>query len=244
VKKILGSTLALLLFFSSVSSAGMITGGTYLDDAGANQLEAWLGVGDQDFTNIYSGGVGASAASFHAAADGAGPTFSIYEMTIHDGSTNYIGGYTVSDWAGGGYVFDATAFIFNLTSGEVQYQVSGDSYAYGRYSTYRNPTYFPTFGGGHDISGHAPYGLGIGNGSDYWDGYTYSYTYQHSKGQISVFGDAGAGHGNSGYRLHLPDITGLQVYTIAEAKVPEPSIIALFAAGLFGLGFARRKVRS
>jgi len=28
------------------------------------------------------------------------------------------------------------------------------------------------------------------------------------------------------------------------AQVPEPSIIALFAAGLFGLGFARRRIRS
>jgi len=27
-------------------------------------------------------------------------------------------------------------------------------------------------------------------------------------------------------------------------KVPEPSVIALFAAGLFGLGFARRRIRS
>ena len=29
-----------------------------------------------------------------------------------------------------------------------------------------------------------------------------------------------------------------------SAKVPEPSIIALFASGLFGLGFARRRMRS
>ena len=28
------------------------------------------------------------------------------------------------------------------------------------------------------------------------------------------------------------------------AQVPEPSILVLFAVGLFGLGFARRKVRS
>jgi hypothetical protein len=31
---------------------------------------------------------------------------------------------------------------------------------------------------------------------------------------------------------------------LTAQSVPEPSIIALFAAGLFGLGFARRKVRS
>lgn len=33
-------------------------------------------------------------------------------------------------------------------------------------------------------------------------------------------------------------------YYYTEAQVPEPSIIALFAAGLFGLGFARRRMRS
>ena len=36
----------------------------------------------------------------------------------------------------------------------------------------------------------------------------------------------------------------LSVANLEAAAVPEPSIIALFTAGLFGLGFARRKVRS
>lgn len=43
------------------------------------------------------------------------------------------------------------------------------------------------------------------------------------------------------------DVTtgGLRISSITiDAPVPEPSIIALFAAGLFGLGLARRRMRS
>ena len=41
-----------------------------------------------------------------------------------------------------------------------------------------------------------------------------------------------------------PYLNAWQLRETAQAQVPEPSIIALFAVGLFGLGFARRKVRS
>ena len=45
-----------------------------------------------------------------------------------------------------------------------------------------------------------------------------------------------------GFRLSNR-ITVVDDLTFVKA-VPEPSIIGLFATGLFGLGFARRKVRS
>ena len=140
------------LLFNTVVSANVIGGGAYLDQNGAVQLQAWLGVGNQDFTSIWSGEDGATAASWHTAVDNAGPTVSIYEMTIQDGSTAYIGGYTGSSWAGSGYKDDASAFIFNLTSGEVQRVVSGDGYA-GHKSIATSSSLFATFGSAFDLSG-------------------------------------------------------------------------------------------
>ena len=235
--KILAAT---ALVLSTGVNAGIITGGTYLDNSGANQLEAWLGVGDQDFTNVWSGGIGATASDFHSAVDGVGPTFSIYEMTIYDGSSAYIGGYTNLSWAGNAYKFDADAFIFNLSSGEVQRQIDGDGTFYGLYSISAAAEFFPTFGGGWDIFG----GFGtLGTGDSIYDGYTFSYTYQTSLGQISVDGDAGYGDGDSGYASTLPVITGLQVFTLDQAAVvPVPAAVWLFGSGLVGLiGVARRK---
>lgn len=40
------------------------------------------------------------------------------------------------------------------------------------------------------------------------------------------------------------DDTEYAIDNVSVAAVPEPSIIALFGAGLFGLGFARRRKRS
>ena len=242
---------ALLLLLGSAANASVISGGTYLDAAGANQLESWLGVGDQDFTNIWSGVTGASASSWHAAVNGKGPTFSIYEMTIHDGTTAYVGGYTAADWdfipgIDNNTVFDPSAFIFNLTTGEVQRQVDGDSFEYGVDSILHDQEYFATFGGGHDLSGGYE-NLGVGDSSK--DGHTNSHTYELSKGQISVAGDSGYGSGDSGYHYKLPVVTGLQTYTFAAASppispVPLPPTVFLFSAGLIGLLGATRKTKN
>lgn len=232
------------LLLSQATIAGTITGGTYLDNTGANKLETWLGVGDQDFTNVWSGGVGVSTSSFHNAVDGVGATFSIYEMTIHDGLTAYIGGFTNLSWGAyseSGYLFDADAFIFNLTTDEVQRQVESDSLTYGAHSIYANGAHFATFGAGHDLTGASPSGLGLGGA--FYDGYTYSYTYELSLGQISVAGDSGSGSGDSGINYKHPQITGLQVYTFESASaVPVPAAAWLFSSGLLGLiGVVRRK---
>lgn len=218
---------------TGAASAGSVNGGTLMTASDANQLEVWLGVGDQNFTNIWSGQAGALAASFHAAADGAGPTVAIYDVTLNSGNRVKIGGYTAVDWGQStGYVFDATAFIFNLTTGEIQRQVN--AHAYGAFSVYVDPYYFPTFGGGHDISGgHDPLGYGA---------YTLSYTYDHTKGQIGFAGDSGDFAGDSGYNFDGHTFNALEVYTFQPAaSVPLPASGLLLIASLGGIGVLRRR---
>ena len=227
------------LLFNTFVSANVIGGGAYLDQNGAVQLQAWLGVGNQDFTSIWSGEsgeLGDTAASWHTAVDYAGPTVSIYEMTIPDGSTAYIGGYTGSSWAGNSvYKTDPMAFIFNLTSGEIQRQVIGDSNDLVG-SIFANNLYFATFGSGHDI---------YGGFDTLGSGYFYSYGYEISKGSIGVTGDAGTAGGDSGYEFDRLRISGLRTFTFEPATVvagvSAPPTIAILALSLLGLASRRFK---
>jgi hypothetical protein len=77
-------SLVVIVFACSTAQADSVTGGLLLTPEDADQFAFWLGVGDQDFTNIWSGTAGVStAASFHAAVDGAGPTFSIFGIKVN-----------------------------------------------------------------------------------------------------------------------------------------------------------------
>lgn len=231
-----------LFLISSFANAGTVTGGALLQQGDANQIETWLGSGDLDFTNIYSGTAGvSSAASFHAAADGTGATVSIYGITLANGDHARIGGYTTVDWGQpqADYYPNPVALIFNLDSLEAQFTQFSPQHA-----VYVNPEYFPTFGGGHDIwTGNVI--LGTCGGfftNEQCDGYSYSHSYDRDQGQITVAGDSGFESGNNGLSYTSWSVNSLEVYTFAPAApVPLPTAIFLFAPALAGLGFVRRR---
>ena len=222
----------ILLALSFNANASTVTGGSLLSGTDANQLDTWLGAGDHNFTNIWSGTAGVSTATdFHAAVDGSGPTFSIYGITYTNGDTGRIGGYTSLDWAGNGYATDTSAFLFNLDTAEAQFIQQNNA------SIYRNSTYFSTFGGGHDIWGG--YNI-LGTGA--WGGYDYSHTYDHGQGRISVDGDSGSGW-TTGYGSDWT-VSSLEVYNYNVSTVPVPAAAWLFGSALLGFfGFSRRKAK-
>jgi len=231
--KILSLALALTSF---PAQSGTVTGGSYLTDAYANQLESWQGLVDQDFTNIYAATVGASASSFHSAVDDQGPTYSIYDIT-YNGTQMYVGGYTAANWGGNGYFEDNSTFLFNFSSNTALYQNGQNGSIHSIYSA---PDFFATFGGGYDLFGGKNE---LGSNSPYANAWLY--------GDGAVIGQPGhvinivSGESLTSYSQNnaIFSVNGLEVYTAANASVvPVPAAVWFMGSGLLGLvGYSRKR---
>lgn len=229
-----------LAFNATAASGATVTPGSLISSGQADQLDSLLGLGTQDFTRIFSGIAGvATAAQFHAAADGAGPTFTVYNIDV-DGGTALIGGYASGDWGGTtGLHADPDAFIFNLTTGELQdTQVRPDD------SLSVHPEVFANFGSGHDIFvGFGILGTCNGNAAPAdCNGYSYSHSYDPSQGQITVAGDTGGADGSSGLAYNRWRVLSMDVYTVTSlTPVPLPAGLPLLIAALGLMGLSQRR---
>jgi hypothetical protein len=70
-----------------------------------------------------------------------------------------------------------------------------------------------------------------------FSGFGISLGYGYNNGHINLSSAACSACGNSVEN----SLYGAASFTVSEVAVPEPPVIALFAAGLFGIGFARRR---
>jgi hypothetical protein len=226
-----------LFFLISLASLGLsltpvkastVIGGTLLDQAGADDLESWLGAGDQTFINVFAGTAGATAASWHSAVDGSADTISIYEIS-YAGEQLLIGGYrSLVQTSNGGWQHDLEAFIFNLSSSRVMY--GSDSHpSYPGFEVYDESSYFSTFGAGHDLYG-GENTLGSTNGA-YANG---PWSYGYSSGE-NILGTTSSGS------VERFTVSALETYTLAPSAVPVPAAVWLFGTALIGVfGFGRR----
>ena len=90
---------------------------------------------------------GDSASTFHYNCDGIFPTV----VVILDTDGRKFGGFSTQNWCqsavGGNYSRAPNSFIFNLTNKE-KFELTDQ---FENNAVYRNNSYGPTFGGGHDL---------------------------------------------------------------------------------------------
>jgi hypothetical protein len=215
-----------------------------LTDAYETQLSAWLGQGSLNFTNIYTKSAGDTAANFHAAVDGQGPTFVLMDIYGNAGFPSYyfadqiVGGFDPQSWSSiEDYNYswnpsDRTGFIYNLSTDTLQRQFLD---GHGLFQTYNSSGYGPTFGGGFDLYTNAALSAGHAANDSYDSGIV--------GGQPIISGDPNYVPGITGGYEYF-NVGALEVYTFAptSAAVPEASgTLTLLGSALLGLAALRRK---
>ena len=209
------------------------------------QLETWLGQGDLDFTNIFTKQAGDDSYDFHAAVDGKGATFTLFQAYTWNTVTeaydigHLLGGYNPQSWnsSGNGNLtpndLERTAFIYDLTRSTIQRQnLIGDGDAgSGQYQTYNHPQYGAFFGkdySQHDLFVHV----------ELDEGRAYNYSYGGTSLGTSITGASpGAAF----------QVTEFEVYTVAPATTSVPDTagtLGLLSISLLGLVCYRRRFAS
>lgn len=210
------------------------------------QLEAWLGQGDLDFTNIYTKQADDDSFDFHAAADWKGATFTLMSLSgaVPDGQlplpSQIIGGYNPQSWnsTDGPHISSAdaerTAFLYNLSAegGPIIQRQNlndeGETHS-GRVQTHNNPLHGPVFGGGPDL--YVDFDL------------SYGWSYNYSYGGSSNGDGIGPRYPYGTYSAF--NVGALEVWTFAPtaSTVPDTSgILGLLGVSLLALVASRRRV--
>ena len=135
-------------------SAGIFSGGTLLSSSEMDEINAWVGDPDANWTLCFQGSSdGFTPSAFHAGCDSYASS-----ITVIQANGKKFGGYSSVPSSGSGYVSAPTsaAFLFSLTNSFKHANISTT------HSYYRTPNYGPTWGGGHDLhvlqgGGGAPY---------------------------------------------------------------------------------------
>lgn len=214
-----------------------------LTSAAEVQLEAWLGQGDLDFTNIFEKQTGDDSVDFHTDVDGQGATFTLLQAIV--GTTTYvIGGYNPQSWTSTGFFnltpldADRTAFLFDLSDSTIRRQklTTDPNGALGVYQTLNYYGYGPTFGGGYDlwVSGNLSQGQDV--------------PYSYGPGVYNQ-GDAGLLPDNyfcgTGCALTRFSVGALETYTFTQASVPdETASVSLLMLGMVAVIVGRRRLQT
>ncbi|XP_053391224.1 interferon-induced protein 44-like [Mercenaria mercenaria] len=174
-----------------------------LTDKDMDQLEQWIGTGPKTFTLLYAiTRDGCNNNIFHQKCDNQGPTVTV----LYNQQGSVYGGYTGGNWVNnGGYVNDATAFLYRLHYNKVVNPVK---------LPITNATYAiytvqgPTFGGysGYDLS-------------------TFNGTINNSGGYFALNGSMNLGYNYNNQGLNANQInngtmnvTELEVYKVANGQ--------------------------
>lgn len=243
----------------ATSAATVIGGSSLLTPTSIARLEGWLGEGPIKLTRIYAKQPGHFAADFHAAADGKGRTFTVIELLPNrlrdkrthqfDNPAQVIGGYNPQSWRSsfdygptGQNITppdsDRNAFIFNLTTEEVQRQrlIAHDTPSLGRFQTYNYILHGPNFGL-PDVNGDIFIDNDLGGAIFENNAYGEHWSFDN------ILAGNGSSH-SSGGSAQNPAIGALEVFSIVAVPEPTSSLLALLGLGTIGVRSRRRESNS